>query len=120
MGENGEGGSGGGGGWQTNRARLGVFEGEASFEIGADGRPTDGSEESCRLLAPAIGTSADDELPPPPPPPPPPPAERERLPEPADRERLSWGLGLVRSAVKGMRCEQCWRWRQGQGAATFG
>ena len=44
------------------RLRLGVVDDDAGFAIGADGRLTDGREESCRELAPEIGTSIPDKL----------------------------------------------------------
>ncbi len=44
------------------RLRLGVVDDDAGFAIGADGRLTDGREDSCRELAPEIGTSIPDKL----------------------------------------------------------
>jgi hypothetical protein len=81
-----------------DRLRLGVLDDAAGFEIGADGRLTEGRDESSRAPAPAMGTSAPaDALPLPKP-------VRNTLPEPLEleppeRERSSWGLGLVRSAM---------------------
>ena len=46
----------------AHRLRLGVVDDDAGFAIGADGRLTDGREESCRELAPEIGTSIPDKL----------------------------------------------------------
>ncbi len=46
----------------AHRLRLGVVDDDAGFAIGAEGRLTDGREESCRELAPEIGTSNPDKL----------------------------------------------------------
>ena len=72
-----------------NQLRLGVLDDAAGFETGADGRLTEGRDESCRALALAMGArDPEDELLLPTP-------VRKTLPEAPDRDRLSWGLGLV-------------------------
>ena len=77
-----------------NRLRLGVLEDATGFEIGAEGRLTEGRDESCRAIALAMGASDPEGallLPPP---------VRKTLPEPPERDRRSVGLGLERSAMR--------------------